>query len=544
MRRTSRRPAWLLRALLLGTGIGVVVLALLLLLPYIVPPFPHSRADPIAEKPTPAITVARAPARAIENVSCWFSAPPGHTARCGILHVPEKRDGVGASRQLGLRFAVLGHTASAETDPIVYISGGPGEPAQIDAASIATWWSWMDREPWFHNRNLVLFDQRGVGMSEPRMDCPELVDAAYDVLEQALTLEASDGIWADAAGRCHSRLAASGIDLANYNTASIVADLKDLLAQLGYRAPILLANSYGTRVALRLAADRTIGIGAMVLDSVDPPEARDYTEAAANASAAFAGLFQSCAGDAACKDAFPALADDFYRSVAQAARAPLQVTVTDPKGGSRVAQLDDGKLVETLFYAFYDARRLEELPAVISALARGDTRPVEPLVQLGLDNYGSDGASLGLFLSVECHDDFAVNPRSDVERAAAAAPPFRKFALSNLPLAACPNWPVGRSSEAEYAPPTRDVPVLLLAGELDPATPPRWAEAVAARLPHAYLFKFPGIGHGVLGARRAQTCASRLVERFLADASRRPSDDCPLVLTTPHFRKVAIIEAK
>jgi pimeloyl-ACP methyl ester carboxylesterase len=541
-RGAARRPTWLLRALLLGVGIGAAVLGLLLVLPYLAAPRMHSPATPAATASAlTTITPARAPTPAIDNVACWFTAPPGHTARCGILRVPERRDATGASRELGLRFAILGHTPPVLPDPIVYISGGPGEAAQLDADSIGSWWNWMDREPWLHNRDLVLFDQRGVGLSEPRMDCPELVDAAYKVLEQALTPEASDGIWAEAAGRCRTRLAATGLDLASYDTASIVADLKDLLAQLGYRSPILLASSYGTRVALRLAADPAIGIGGMVLDSVDPPDAHDYIDSAANAAAAFAGVFQICAANAVCNANFPALANDFDRSVARAAQAPLRVAVADPRGGSLVAQLDDGKLIETLFYAFYDGRWLEQLPAVIAAVAQGDTRPLAPLVRLGLDNYDGGGASLGLFLSVECHDDFAFNPRAQVERAAAAVPRFRKFALSNLPLAACPAWPVGRASEAEHAPLTRDVPMLLLAGELDPATPPRWAEGVAARLPHAYLFKFPSIGHGVLGT---QACASRLVEHFLTNSWQRPSDDCLLALAPPQFRKVATIQAE
>ena len=541
-RGAAQHPTWLLRALLLGVGIGAAVLGLLLVLPYLAAPRVHSPTMPAATASTPTtITPTRAPTSAIEKVACWFTAPPGHTARCGILRVPERRDAAGASRQLGLRFAILGHSTPASTNPIVYISGGPGEAAQIDADSIGSWWSWMEREPWLHNRDLVLFDQRGVGLSEPRMDCPELVDAAYKVLEQVLTPAASDSIWAEAAGRCRARLAATGLDLASYNTASIVADLKDLLAQLGYRSPILLANSYGTRVALRLAADPAIGIRAMVLDSVDPPEAHDYTDSAANAAAAFAGVFHICAANAVCNATFPDLAGDFDRSVARAAQTPLPVTVIDPRGGSLIAQLDDGKLIETLFYAFYDARWLEQLPAMIAAIAQGDTRPLAPLVRLGLDNYDEGGASLGLFLSVECHDDFAFNPRAEVERAAAAVPQFRKFALSNLPLAACPAWPVGRASKAEHAPLTRDVPMLLLSGELDPATPPRWAEAVAARVPHAYLFKFPGIGHGVLGT---QACASRLVEHFLTNPSQRPRDDCLLALAPPQFRKVANIQAK
>jgi pimeloyl-ACP methyl ester carboxylesterase len=502
-------------------------------------PHPVPVSSPAATANTNAAT-ADAREVGLEPLPCWFKPPADRRARCGVLRVPERRT-VPRSRELGLRFTVLSPVGAATGDPIVYISGGPGEPAQLDAASISYWWSWIDREPWLRDRDLVLFDQRGVGVSEPRMDCPELVAAARTVLQRALPLDASNEVWAAAAGRCHDRLAASGIDLQSYNTSAIAADLKDLLTELGYRSPILLASSYGTRVALRLAGDPTVGIAGMVLDAPDPPEARDYVESAASAAAAFAALFQSCAAEAACHNAFPSLAADFDHIVARAAVAPLQVTVSDPNGDTFSAQLDDAKLVETLFYAFYDWRRLQELPAIIAALASGDNRPLAPLVRLGLETYDREGASLGLFLSVECHDDFFFNSREEIERVAATVPRFRKFALSNLPLAACPAWPVGRAGEAEHAPLTRDVPILLFAGELDPATPPRWAESVQARLPRAYLFKFPSVGHGVLGA---QACASRLVGRFFADLSRRPTDDCLLLaLGPPRFRKVAAVEA-
>ena len=527
----ARRPAWFLRAIILGAAFGAAALSFLLVVPYLTSH--KSTATPTAEAPS-------SPASTIEDVTCWFSTPAGHTARCGILRVPENRSAP-QTHPIGLRFVILGRTTAATADPVVYISGGPGELAQLDAASIGFWWDWMDRERWFQNRDLVLFDQRGVGLSEPRMDCPELVNAAYKVLEEPLSLNASNAVWADAAGRCHARLVGSGIDLTSYNTTSIVADLKDLLRQLGYRSPILLASSYGTRVALRIAADTSVGIGAMVLDSVDPPEAREYVDGGTNAAAAFAGLFQSCAADLACHTAFPTLANDFDHIVAQAAVEPLLVTVSGPNHSLLTAQLDDAKLVETLFYAFYNSQHLQELPAIIAALARGDNRPLAPLIQLGLQDYDGGGASLGLFLSVECHDNFSFNPRADVERAAAATPLFRDFALSTLPLAACPAWPVGDASAAEHVPLTRDVPVLMLSGELDPATSPQWATEAAAHLPHAYIVKFLGVGHGVLGT---QACASRLVDRFLTNSTRQPSDDCQLSLAAPHFRKVTTVEAK
>lgn len=540
-RRTDGRFAFVLSVIALGAAIAF---AFLLLTPHRAPPpqvaTPAATDNNAATASIAAIT-SNAKRATIETMPCWFTPPAERRARCGVLRVPERRD-IATSRELDLRFTVLSPATAATADPVVYISGGPGEPAQLNAASISYWWNWIDREPWLRDRDLVLFDQRGVGVSEPRMSCPELVAAVRTVLQKALPLDASGEVWANAAGRCHDRLAASGIDLQSYNTAAIVADLKELLTGLGYRSPILLASSYGTRVALRLAADATVGIGGMVLDAPDPPEAHDYIDGAESAAAAFAALFRSCAAETACHDAFPSLAADFDRVVARAAAAPLRVAVSDPNGETFSVQLDDAKLIETLFYAFYDWRRLQELPVIITALARGDDRPLGPLIRLGLENYDREGASLGLFLSVECHDDFFFNSREEIERVAATVPRFRKFALSNLPLAACPAWPVGRAGEAEHAPLTRDVPILLFAGELDPATPPRWAESIQSRLPHAYLFKFPSIGHGVLGA---QACASRLVGRFLADPSRRPSDDCLLLaLGPPRFSKIAAMDAK
>ena len=530
----ERRPSWILRSIVFGVGIGLAFLALLLLLPRLMAtPPPRPGPDIIADAPP-------SPTPSLSMVDCWFNTPAGHTARCGVLSVPEQW-GVAASRLLKLRFAVLRRAATATDTPIVYISGGPGEPARLDASSIGYWWSWIDREPWLQARDLVLFDQRGVGLSEPRMDCPELAGAAYRVLSEALPAKASDAIWAGAAASCHARLTANGIDLASYNTSATVADLKSLLSQLGYSSSILLASSYGTRVALRLAADPTVGTRAMILDAVDPPDVRDYADGATNAAAAFARLFENCAADSICHSSFPDLANNFERVVAQAAATPVSVAVPDPRGGTLTVRLDDAKLLETLFYAFYDWHRLEELPAIIAALAHGNTQPLKPLVSLGLENYDADQVSLGLFLSVECHDNFFFNPRETVERAAASAPLFRNFALSTLPLAACPSWPAGRASEAERAPLTRDVPVLMLSGELDPATPPQWAAEAAARLPHAYLVKFRGVGHGVLAA---QACASRLVGHFLANPSTAPTDDCLLALGPPHFRKVASADGR
>jgi pimeloyl-ACP methyl ester carboxylesterase len=499
---------------------------------------PHEQNRAPGRGLAPANAVAALPAGAkpgIEDVPCWFAVPAGRSARCGSLAVPERWTG-SPSRLLLLRFVVFRGDAGGAEDPVIYLAGGPGEPAQIDAESIGHWWEWIARAPWLRTRDLVVFDSRGVGLSEPTMGCPELADAAYQAFVEPLGADQASGVWSAAARRCHDRLAASGIDLASYNTAAIVEDVHSLITQLGYRQWNLLATSYGTRVALRFIDRWHDGTRAVVLDSVYPPNIDAYVDGGPAAAGVFAALFHDCESDKTCHAAFPSLRKSFEQVVRRAAANPITVAVPDPRGGPPLeARLDDGKLIEVLFYAFYDWRRIGDLPAIITALAAADTRPLVSLARTALDNYISAAVSHGLFLSVECHDEFPFNPPAAVERATAELPLYRNFALSTLPLAACPAWPVGQAAREERRAATSEVPVLLLSGELDPVTPPRWAKVASEQLTHAVRLDFRGIGHGVLAAH---ACAGLIVGRFLTDPARSPVDDCLLAVAPPNFQSV------
>lgn len=492
-------------------------------------------AVPERSPPTPPI-LARAPLPRLEPTNCWFAIPPGRAARCASLVVAERRD-VPGGRTLRLRFVVFeGKGPNHATDPVIYISGGPGEPAQIDAATIGRWWSWIARAPWLGQRDVVVFDQRGVGVSEPKMTCPELAEAGYRIFPQALSEAAEAAQWQEAARQCHDRLTHAGLDLKAYNTRAIVADLRDLIQQLGYRSWNIFAVSYGTRVALDFLRGGTPGTRSVVLDSVYPPEVRSYIDGPRNGERAFHELFRECGEDAACNAAFPRLEKSFAEVVRGAAATPLAVTLADPRTGAPVeARLDDARLVEALFYGLYDWRSTQQMPAIIAGLAHGDTKLFLPLAAAAFATYASTEASDGLYLSVECHDEYPFNSREAVERAADADPLMKGFALTTLPLMACPGWPVGSAAAADRAAVTSDLPILILSGDLDPVASPDWAKEAAARLPHARLLRFPGVGHGVVAAH---ACADRLIGRFFADPEKQPYDDCLLAVGEAGFTNV------
>jgi len=217
----------------------------------------------------------------------------------------------------------------------------------------------------------------------------------------------------------------------------------------------------------------------------------------------------------------------------EAALKPVQVAMPGPKGADFLAQLDDAKLLEVLLQAFYDRQQIEALPSIISAVSAGNTAVLKPLLRLTLDQYSIDGVSLGNYLSVECHDEFPFNSREAVVRGSARTPLFRKFALATLPLAACPSWPAGAAAAQERLPVRIPVPTLILAGVLDPVTPPPPPNFAKKWLPNSFAVNFADAGHGVLAA---DACASRLTERFLADTRHRPIHGCAAAYAAPRFK--------
>ena len=65
-----------------------------------------------------------------------------------------------------------------------------------------------------------------------------------------------------------------------------------------------------------------------------------------------------------------------------------------------------------------------------------------------------------------------------------------------------------------------NVPALVLEGEFDPVTPPRYGEEVVKTLPNGRLFVLRGQGHSVIGAG----CMPKLFAQFVEKADARALD--------------------
>ena len=82
-------------------------------------------------------------------------------------------------------------------------------------------------------RDVFFVDQRGTHHAEPLLACPEWEQYIYDAVSLPFAADATAAIAAATAKACRDRLAATGADLAAYNTTENAADIAELRVALG-----------------------------------------------------------------------------------------------------------------------------------------------------------------------------------------------------------------------------------------------------------------------------------------------------------------------
>ena len=422
-------------------------------------------------------------------------------ARCGFHEVWEDRDSR-QGRRIRLDIAVIpARTRGHEADPIFILAGGPGQGAVSLAGQVLPLFSRLNDA-----RDLVFVDQRGTGNSNP-LDCEDDDEAPLQSLFE-------DTLPEPLVARCLARLDA---DPRLYVTSIAVEDLDDVRAALGYDRINLWGGSYGTRVALEYMRRHGERVRAAALDGVAPATMKLPLSFVADGDAALTRLIEACEAEWLCKRTYPRLKETITSVRGQLARRAARVGIQDPRTGEReTISVNENVFLSGLFRPLYVAELASLLPFGISAAAGGDFNPL--LAQnLEFADDVAENLSLGMHLSVVCAEDV---PRITAEDLAAVGGSFFNRALVDNFMRACDIWPHGKVPADFYEPVRSNVPVLILSGGIDPATPPRYGAQVAATLPNAKHLVAPHVGHGV----SMRGCAPRLVEAFFKSADARAID--------------------
>lgn len=419
--------------------------------------------------------------------------PLSAVAQCGWLERAEN-PAEPAGRKIKIHVArVPARGRVTEPDPLVFFAGGPGQAASEAWPLVAAALSKVNE-----NRDILLVDQRGTGKSNA-LKCPEME------LEEILNME-----WDQLGDSTRECLESLDADVRYYTTTIAMHDIDAARAALGYEKVNLFGGSYGTRAAqvyLRLFPER---VRTLVLDGVVPQTLALGTEHAEKLDQAIYRVLNGCEQDPRCREEFPDSAGKLAGLIRRLDENPREVTVDHPTTGRPYTLTFNREvLASALRFLTYSSDSQAMLPLLIHEAFTD--RYFERLAsQMMITATGlQQSISQGMELSVICSEDAPLFPAGNGDA---------DYLMGDIMLKAtriqCDVWPRGPLPEGFHEPVTADVPTLLLSGELDPVTPPEYAERVAAHFPDSTHLVAPGQGHIVT----TRGCMGDLVSDFIAAA--------------------------
>jgi pimeloyl-ACP methyl ester carboxylesterase len=462
------------------------------------------------------------PARTVAALSTESIPCPDHeiggTVTCYRVTVPENPALV-EGRSIGLEVMVLEARAeSALSDPVVVIPGGPGQSATRSVGARGYFAEVFD--PLRDERDIVLLAPRGTaGSGELALEpAPErLFDDLATVMPASWARDARARLERDA-------------DLTMYTTSHLVEDAEAIRAALGYAGLNIYGTSYGTRVAQLYAARYPQQVRTLILKAPVPPPAIIPLTYSPGSQHALDELFALCERQQPCAEAYPELESRFETVMQRLRQDPVPLVVTNPFSGDEVeVHVDDvvfGYVLRNLMMA---ARGGATVLAVIDQASQGELGQLGDVLPAMRSGYATVLAG-GMTLSVIGSEDAPRVTDELLEQDTRAG--FLRGAVARGMMTAAAEWPAADVPSDVYEYLEGDVPTLLVAGVFDPATPPAFAEEIAAHLSNALVVVFPGGAHsannfGGLGGIMEQFVRTGSVDDLDLSAAR---DNRPLPL--------------
>jgi pimeloyl-ACP methyl ester carboxylesterase len=291
-----------------------------------------------------------------------------------------------------------------------------------------------------------------------------------------------------------------------------VTDLEAIREALGYTQVNLYGVSYGSRVAQHFARRYPDSTRSVVVDGVVPPQISLGPEIATESQKAVNNILARCTEDAQCNERFPDIAATFERVVAELRAAPTEVSVPHPNTGRiETFAFGPGQFAGAVRLLVYNRHTIALLPMFIHEAGQGNFGPIASQFMLTAITM-SDTISLGMHNAVMCTEDVPFLDRATIDYDSIRASYMGSFQVETLE-AMCEAWPAGPIDPGFKLPVATDIPFLLLSGEADPITPPRYAGMAAVDLVNARHLIGKHQGHGQITVG----CTGKVVADFVAN---------------------------
>jgi len=406
------------------------------------------------------------------------------SAELGWLAVPENHARP-SGPSIELAFLRIRTAAPRPGTPVVWLAGGPGGSGTDDAEGQIL--------PLFLEisqfADVIALDQRGMGRSQPRLDCPGRFDLPLD---QPMQRDPVLAAFRERAAECRGFWSRRGVDLASYNTNESARDIEDLRKALGVPKLALLAGSYGTHLALATIRLFESSIDRAVLFGVQGPDhmerlPRDLQDGLAQ-------IDQLVKRTPLLAARMPSFLGAVQVVLQKLESEPERAEGFDPATGERrmvtVGKFDLQCFTRNLLTS---RDQISRLPGLYLAMLRGD---FHELASSSLASRRS-ASPPAVDFAMRCSSGASPARR---EKVRAQLTETLLGIAADFPMPdVCEAWGISPLGPDFRAPISSNVPVLFFSGTLDALTPPSNAKEVLAGFPNGRNLLVEGGAHCLLG---------------------------------------------
>lgn len=524
------------KKILLLAAIGALIMACNALTPQ-KPPTQAATVAP-ADTEVPVAGIA-AKLEELGGVAC--DENPDFT--CVTIQVPLNHFDTANTETLNVVFAVSPATGERKGMFIQAFPGGPGGEG-VSTGGLR-WFS----DAILEHYDIVYFDQRGIGLSNP-LSCPIAYEANFmDYLnasdqagvEGLDTPEEQQQAIDDARTYAQNCVTEMGIDpakLAFFGTDQVAEDIDTFRAAIGDDKFMMYGVSYGTAVAQTYAAAHPDHLSGLVLDgTIDLTlngEKGSLSQEKAFDKVLVAAL-ESCNADEVCAADMGGDAVAVYDKLAkQISEKPLAYDFPLPTGEKVSRTFTFNQWEYTTAYQLYSLSGRMLYLRALAAANRGDFIPMVRLAYQNLtldpetfEYLGDDTFSDTMFLSVLCTDDSFFSGTQEekiaqtVEAGQASNGTVPRLDGSVYTGLSCAFWPSSPTEVVTTEPLVAEgVTTFVLNATLDPATPFEEGKAVYGNLADGYHLYVEGGRHSIYGF--GYDCPDQYISDFMVDGTLPP----------------------
>ncbi|MCK5725467.1 MAG: alpha/beta hydrolase [Thiotrichaceae bacterium] len=439
---------------------------------------------------------------------CWFEA--AENIECAKFHTAPRKKG-GVSDYI-LPVVVLRYTGyGRKEDPVLNMAGGPGSPAGLDRQHVFDHWNgWFKRINF--KRDIILFDQRGAGLSEPSLSC----DSYNKAVKESIFKGSSEKGAHEIINTCYQEMKQKGVPVDQLSTLHSAGDIRDIMDALHYKKWNLYGVSYSTRLAMVVESQNPERVRTLLLDSVYPISQHFFKDWPLLLNKSLERLFIFCKNNSQCATDYGDLQTLLWKTIADLQKNPLRIQLPNIK---EEIIFDDELFIGFLFGTQYESKSLKILPEVIYDFSRRDVSNFQKYISYFIHSRIDSSSSELVHRAVECQDN-SILSRQEMTKIYKNFPKLTPYLIREVGM--CESWKDSHFFELVTLPDSK-VPVLLFAGEDDPVTPIEWAESIRGKYTNTIIFSFRDISHSVMDAK---DCAIDLYGHFLDDPLTYPSADC------------------